>query len=95
MKTTKPYKLYHWDRVDVLKEVAQYGVVQIMSPPKTPDAFLKFLASLGSLMFTEGEIPVIGHPFLTSLLTQTGKRSRKVRFTLTPLTFLALRRIQL
>ena len=80
MKTTKPYKLYHWDRVDVLKEAAQHGVVQIMSPPKTPDAFLNFLASLGPLMFTEGEIPVTGHPLLNVVTNANRKTKPKSTF---------------
>ena len=39
MHFIKPRKVYQWDCVGVLKEAAQYGVVQIMSPPKTPEAF--------------------------------------------------------
>ena len=71
----KPKKLYLNDRTSVLEAAAEYGVVQIMRPPKTAEAFLNFLASLGSLMFTEGETPVFEHPLL-NIVTNVNRKTK-------------------
>lgn len=53
---------------------AKHGVVQILSPPDTPGAFVEFLAALGPLIFTEGETPVPGHPDL-NVVTNVGRKT--------------------
>ena len=53
---------------------AKHGVVQILSPPDTPGAFVEFLSALGTLIFTDGETPVPGHPDL-NVVTNVGRKT--------------------
>jgi len=71
----KPRPVYPHDSSHALELVAQFGVVQVMSPPRTPEEFVTFLASLGALMFTEGETPVPGEPLL-NIVTNVNRRTK-------------------
>lgn len=55
--------------------VARTGVVRLSGTRMDPAAFTAFMASLGQLMFTEGETPAPGHPDL-NIVTNVGRTTK-------------------
>lgn len=60
---------------EVRHTVAHTGVVRIPGAQMTPGQFTSFMASLGPLMFTDGETPAPGHPDL-NIVTNVGRTTK-------------------
>ena len=74
-KVLKPQKIYSRDPARIAESAARFGVIQIIPPPATTADFIHFLSSLGSLMFTDGEIPVAQFPQL-NIVTNVNRKTK-------------------
>ncbi len=71
----KPQKIDSRDPARIAESAARFGVIQIIPPPANTADFIHFLSSLGSLMFTDGEIPVAQFPQL-NIVTNVNRRTK-------------------
>ena len=74
-KLVKPQKIYGSDPARIAESAARFGVVQILPPPTSTADFVSFLSLLGSLMFTDGEIPVAQFPKL-NVVTNVNRKTK-------------------